>query len=87
MPKKFFRAVYALNYIMQAAFCMLCPAGLLILGGWYLNVRCGVGKWVLIAAIVFGVIFGFYSMLHFILKTMDHVDPTSSKGGKGNDGT
>lgn len=87
MPKKFFRVMYALNYITQAAFCLICPAGLVILGGWFLTNRCGVGRWAMIAAIVLGVLFGLYSMFHFILKTMDHIDPTQGKGGGGDDGT
>ena len=58
MPKKVFRVMYALNYVTQAAFCLLCPAGLLILGGWFLTNRCGVGKWAMIVAIVLGVLTG-----------------------------
>ncbi len=86
MHKKLFRAVYALNYIFQAAFSMLCPAGLLILGGWYLTYRCGWGKWVLITAIVLGVLAGFYCMIYFIMKTMNYIDPTDTKGGNTNAG-
>lgn len=80
MPKKLFKAVYALNFIFQAAFSMIVPAGLLILGGWYLNSRCGWGRWVLITAIVLGVVFGFYSMIYYIVKTKDYIDPTEHKG-------
>lgn len=80
MPKKLFKAVYALNYIFQAAFSMLVPAGLLILGGWYLNSRCGWGKWVLVTAILLGVAIGFYSMIYYIVKTKDYIDPTEQKG-------
>ncbi len=76
MPKKVFRAVYAMNFILQAAFSMLCPAGLLILGGWYLTERCGVGKWAMVVAIVLGVLTGFYSMIHYIIKYANAVDPT-----------
>ena len=87
MPKKVFRVMYALNYITQAAFCLICPAGLLILGGWFLTNRCGVGKWAMIVAIVLGVLFGLYSMFSFILKTMDHIDPTPDQGGGKRDRT
>ena len=80
MPKKLFKAVYALNFIFQAAFSMIVPAGLLILGGWYLNSRCGWGSWVLVTAIVLGVLFGFYSMIYYIVKMKDNVDPTEHKG-------
>lgn len=78
MPKKMLRAVYAINFIMQAAFCMICPAGLFVLGGWYLNAHCGWGKWVLITAIVLGVITGFYSMITYIIKYGKYTDPTAS---------
>ena len=87
MPKKVFRVMYALNYVTQAAFCLLCPAGLLILGGWFLTNRCGVGKWAMVAAIVLGVLFGLYSMFSFHLKTMDHIDPTQEKEDGKRDGT
>ena len=87
MPKKVFRVMYALNYVTQAAFWLLCPAGLLILGGWFLTNRCGVGKWAMVAAIVRGVLFGLYSMFSFLLKTMDHIDPTQEKEDGKRDGT
>ena len=87
MPKKVFRVMYALNYITQAAFCLIGPAGLLILGGWFLTNRCGVGKWAMVVAIVLGVLMGLYSMFSFILKTMDHIDPTQDKGGGKRDRT
>ena len=78
MPKKFLRIAYAINFILQAGFSLVCPAGLLILGGWYLNHHCGWGKWVLIAAIVLGVLTGFYSMITYILKYINYTDPTAS---------
>lgn len=83
MPKKLFRAVYALNYVFQAGFSMVCPAGLLILGGWYLTARCGVGKWALAASIILGVLIGLYAMFRFLLKTADHIDPTEGGGDDG----
>ena len=67
MPKKVFRAIYAVNYCIQAGFCMVCPAGLIILGGWLLRTRCGLGRWIMVVAIVFGVFAGLYSMFHFLL--------------------
>lgn len=87
MPHKVFRVMYALNYIIQAGFCMICPAGLLIFGGWLLTRRCGVGKWAMIVAIVLGVLTGLYSMFSFILKTIHTFDPTQGKEGGKRDGT
>ena len=57
MPKKVFRAIYAVNYCIQAGFCMVCPAGLIILGGWLLRTRCGLGRWIMVVAIVFAMVF------------------------------
>lgn len=79
MHKKLFRAAYALNFIMQAAFCFLVPPGLLIAGAWYLNTRCGWGKWILVIAIVLGVLTGMISMFNFLRNSV--VDPTESEGG------
>jgi len=65
LPKKVFRAIYAVNYCIQAGFCMVSPAGLIILGGWLLRTRCGLGRWIMIAAIVFGVFAGLYRKLQY----------------------
>ncbi len=82
MPKKVFRAVYAMNYLMQAAFCLLFPAGIFILGGWLLVNRCSAGNWALIVGIVLGVLTGFFSMISFLLKSAHAIDPTSAQGGQ-----
>ena len=88
MPKKVFKVMYAINYILQAAFCMIVPAGLIILGGWLLVNRCGAGRWVMIVTIVAGVLLGLYSMFYFLLKTVHTFDPTdqNAKGGDRHDG-
>lgn len=89
MPKKVFRAVYALNYVFQAAFSMLTPAGLLILLGWWLTERRGWGKWAMAVCVILGVALGFYSMFYYIIKTAKHVDPMQpeeeSKHGRKNE--
>lgn len=84
---KVFRIAYALNFVTQAAFSMVCPAGVIIFAGWFLRNKCGVGQWVMIAAIVVGVLFGVYSMFYYIIKMSNAIDPTQSgdKGG-GNNG-
>ena len=85
MPKKVFSFVYALNYIMQTALCLLTPAALFIGGGWYLTDRCGVGRWAMVVAIVLGVLTGLYRMFHFLITTAKYVDPTEQKGAQGNE--
>lgn len=87
MHKKVFRFVYALNYVFQVGFCMLTPAALFILGGWYLTNHCGVGKWALIVSIVLGIVCGMYSMFRFLLTSAYSIDPTHSeqKGDTGSE--
>ena len=86
MPKKIIRVAYGMNFLMQAIFSLLCPAGLLIAGGWWLQNRFDLGKWVMVAAIVLGVLTGMYSFFSYLLKTAKHIDPTSGKGDAKNDG-
>lgn len=78
-PVAAFKFIYAINFVMQAGFSMVCPAGLIILGGWLLNTRCGVGGWVMTAAIVLGVLVGVYSMFYYIIKMTRAIDPTQSE--------
>lgn len=55
------------------------PAGLIILGGWLLRTRCGLGSWIMVVAIVFGVFAGLYSMFHFLLTAARTMDPTAPR--------
>lgn len=87
MHRKVFRVVYAMNYLMQAAFCLLCPAGLCVGLGWLTVHRWGVGQWAMILAIVLGVLSGFVSMISFLLKSAHAIDPTSEQGGHTGDDT
>ena len=86
MQKKLFRVAYAMNYLTNAILSLLIPAGLLIGGGWLLYNRCGLGKWVMITAIVLGVLAGIYSFFRFLLKTANRADPTTGKGEQADDG-
>lgn len=74
-----------MNYLMNAIFSLLVPAGLLIGGGWLLYNRCGLGRWVMITAIVLGVIAGMYSFFSFLLKTSRTAGPDSKEGDEAND--
>jgi len=89
MPKKIFHFAYSLNFVIQAGFSMVCPAGLIILGGWLLRTKCGAGKWVMALAIILGIFIGFYSMFYYIVKSINSFDPTQSSksGGAGNGGS
>lgn len=77
--KDAFRFAYAMQYVFQVTFCMLTPMALFIGGGWLLHNRCGLGKWVLVAAIVLGLISGLYSMFAFLLSSVKSVDPTQKE--------
>ena len=80
--KRIFRFAYAINFISQTAFSMLCPAGLCIGLGWLLTRWLHAGRWLLAAAIILGVLTGFYSMIYFIVKYGRTVDPTEQISGR-----
>lgn len=82
MPKKVFRGVLALNVIFQAGFSLAFPAGLFLLGGWFLTERCGFGEWTMVVAVVLGVLSGVYSVFRYILtvaKQFDAMDKQDTK--------
>ncbi len=89
LPKKVFSVAYSINFIIQAGVSMVVPAGLIILGGWLLVNRCGVGKWALAVAIILGILIGFYSMFYYIIKAGNSFDPTRipDKDGEQDGGT
>ncbi len=70
---KFFGFVYAMNYIAQAAWSFVFPTGLIVGLGWFLRWRFDLGKWVMVTAIVFGVLCGVYSMFCYIIRMVDVV--------------
>ena len=72
MNNKFFSFVYAMNYILQAAWSFVFPAGLTIGLGLLLRWKCNVGQWVLIVAIILGVLSGVYNMFHYIIRMADY---------------
>lgn len=84
MGKKLFRVTYAMNFLMQAIFCLILPAGLLIGGGWWLRERFGLGNWVMILGIVLGVLWGVYDFFRLLLKTAQHISREEKKGDGGN---
>lgn len=68
-PQKLFGLAYAVNYISQAIFCMICPAGLIIFLGVYIQKKTGAGGWLTAVSIVVGVLVGFYCMIHCLIKS------------------
>ena len=84
LPKKVFSVAYSINFIIQAGVSIIVPAGLIILLGWLMTNRWGVGKWAMAVAIVLGILIGFYSMFYYIIKAGNSFDPTkiSDKDGE-----
>jgi|GEM_PF-666395 len=84
LPRKVFSVAYSINFIIQAGVSMVVPAGLIILLGWLMTNRWGVGKWAMAVAIVLGILIGFYSMFYYIIKAGNSFDPTkiSDKDGE-----
>ena len=69
---KLFGFVYAMNYIAQAAWSFVFPAGLVIGLGVLARMRWGFPDWVMVVAIVFGVLCGVYSMFCYIVRMVDY---------------
>lgn len=67
--RKIFSFAYAFNYISQAAFCMICPAAIIVLIGIYIQKKTGAGDWLVAASIVIGVLVGFYCMISYLVKS------------------
>ena len=68
MKNRFFGFVYAMNYIVQAAWSFVFPAGLIVGRGYFLWRRVALGRWVMVTAIVLGVLCGVYSMFRYIIR-------------------
>ena len=83
VKNKLFGFVYAMNYIAQAAWSFVFPAGLIVGLGYFLVRRFSLGKGVLVAAIVLGVLSGVYSMFRYIIRMADYATGDFNKDEKG----
>ena len=72
MRNKLFGFVYAMNYIAQAAWSFVFPAGLIIGLSWLICERLGAGRWVLVVGIIFGVLSGIYSMFRYAIRMANY---------------
>ena len=88
MRNRFFGFVYAMNYLAQAAWSFVFPCGIVMGAGYFLWWRFSLGKWVLVAAIVLGVLGGVYSMFRYIIRMAgmagDQVSHKSKRDGDRN---
>ncbi len=71
MHKKFFNALYIINIVSQAFFTLLIPMG--FFGGiaWLTVKFLCAPSWVFVPALVIGVLLGFYSMIKFVITSME----------------
>ncbi len=93
MHKKIFNAIYVLNVTFQAFFTLAMPIGVMLLLSWLAVDKAGWPSWVYAPAVVFGALFGFYSMIRFVLSAMRSIEAiekesnekTNGKAGNNNE--
>ncbi len=72
MRNKLFGFLYAMNYIAQAAWSFVFPAGCIIGVGYLIHRYLYRRDWVMVAAIVVGVLGGIYSMFCYCIRMADY---------------
>ncbi len=77
MKNPLFGFVYIMNYIAQAAWSFVFPTGLVIGGGYLLRQYVIPRQWVMVVAIVLGVLLGVYSMFRYIIRMADALESMS----------
>jgi TRAP-type C4-dicarboxylate transport system permease small subunit len=65
--KEAYGAFYVINIVAQAIFTLLWNIGLALLIGWFSVSKLGAPEWIYAPLLVVGVLWGFYSMIKFIL--------------------
>lgn len=79
MYRRFVRALYALNILMQALFTLLTPVGIGVLGAWWLVSRHGVGEWIYALLILCGFGCGLFGMIRFLLTAFGTLERIESE--------
>lgn len=69
-----YSAIYIVNIVFQSIFTLLMHIGSSLLISWLLVEKCGLPTWLYPLIIVLGVLTGFFSMVKFILSTMNALD-------------
>ena len=72
MSNKFFSFVYAMNYIAQAAWSFVFPAGVTVGAGLFLRWKFGWGNWIVVVTILLGVLSGIVGMFRYIIRMADY---------------
>ena len=70
MYKRFVGVMYVLNIVFQAFFTLLMPAALCFVIGWALVKYASAPDWIYAPLLVVGILWGFYSMIKFVLTAM-----------------
>ena len=87
MYQRFTGALYVINIIVQAAFTLLTPAGLMFLLSWLLVDRCGAPTWIYAVTITVGVLAGFISMIRFVISASEGLERLEREREKNNKNT
>ena len=82
MSNKFFGFVYAMNYIAQAAWSFIFPAGVTIGLGFLIRRWLDAGRWVVVLSIIIGVLFGVYSMFRYAIRMAEYSTGEFNKNNK-----
>ena len=72
MKNKVFNFAYVMNYLIQTIWSLALPAGVIIGLGYFLWWKFSLDRWVMIVAIVLGVLCGVYSMFLYIVRMADY---------------
>ena len=70
MKNKVFNFAYVMNYLIQTIWSLALPAGVIIGLGYFLWWKFSLDRWVMIVAIVLGVLCGVYSMFYYIIRSV-----------------
>lgn len=76
--KETYSAIYVINIVFQSIFTLLWNIGLALLIGWGSVEWLSAPDWIYVPLIILGVIFGFVSMVRFILTAMKSLDRIES---------
>ena len=74
MHKKLFNALYILNIVAQAFFTLVFPAAVFAGAAWLIVKYWSAPGWIYAPAIFLGLLFGFYSMIKFVLAAMTSLE-------------
>ena len=81
MYKRSFSAVYVVNVVFQSIFTLLFDTGVCVLIAYLLNSYAGVGRWIFVPFVLFGLALGIFSMVKLILSAMRSLERLEESHG------